>query len=57
MIIGIGVDIVHIPRITALIARRGQDKLAHRILSPIELKEFQTQSLQSSSTSSYLFSR
>lgn len=57
MIVGIGVDIVHIPRITALIARRGQQKLAQRILSPLELKEFKSQSIQSSSQSSYLCSR
>jgi holo-[acyl-carrier protein] synthase len=42
MILGIGVDIVHLPRITALIARRGKERLARRILSPTELIEFQT---------------
>lgn len=42
MILGIGVDIVHLPRIASLISRRGSTCLAKRILSPIELHEFQT---------------
>lgn len=40
MIIGVGVDIVHLPRIAALIARRGSDRLARRILSAGEYSEF-----------------
>ena len=40
MILGVGVDIVHLPRIAALISRRGSDKLAKRILSPTEYIEF-----------------
>lgn len=36
-ILGIGVDVVHIPRIAALLNRRGSQKLATRILS---LEEF-----------------
>lgn len=39
-ILGIGVDIVHLPRIAALIARRGREPLAKRILSPDEYTEF-----------------
>ena len=42
MILGIGVDIVHLPRIAALISRRGHLRLAKRILSPVELVEYQT---------------
>lgn len=42
MILGIGVDIVHLPRIAALISRRGHDKLAKRILSESEMKEFRS---------------
>ncbi|KAI7900423.1 4'-phosphopantetheinyl transferase [Cokeromyces recurvatus] len=41
MILGIGVDIVHLSRIAAIISRRGRDRFARRILSPIECKEFQ----------------
>jgi holo-[acyl-carrier protein] synthase len=40
MILGIGVDIVHLPRIASLISRRGSNKLAKRILSSHELVEF-----------------
>lgn len=39
-ILGIGVDIVHLPRIAALVARRGRDPLARRILSQEEYTEF-----------------
>ncbi|KAI8149424.1 4'-phosphopantetheinyl transferase [Fennellomyces sp. T-0311] len=40
MILGIGVDIVHLPRIASLVARKGRTRLAKRILSPSELNEF-----------------
>lgn len=40
MIVGIGTDLLHIPRIKALIAKRGAPTLARRILSPRELTEF-----------------
>ena len=40
-IIGIGIDIVHIPRIASLVARRSPTKLATRILSPSELREWE----------------
>jgi holo-[acyl-carrier protein] synthase len=43
MILGIGIDIVHLQRIRALVARRGNEKLARRILSVKELKEFQSE--------------
>lgn len=39
-IIGIGIDIVHAPRIASLVARRTPTKLATRILSPSELREW-----------------
>lgn len=35
-IIGIGTDILHVPRIRDLIQRRGDNVLAHRILSDSE---------------------
>ncbi|KAI6110479.1 4'-phosphopantetheinyl transferase [Pisolithus croceorrhizus] len=37
---GIGIDILHVPRLATLIKRRGLSKLASRILSPIELDAF-----------------
>ncbi|KIJ69984.1 hypothetical protein HYDPIDRAFT_104653 [Hydnomerulius pinastri MD-312] len=37
---GIGVDLLHVPRMVALIGRRGPPKLASRILSPNELQIF-----------------
>ena len=40
MIFGIGTDLVHIPRITALLAKHG-DRIAQRILSDNEFKQFQ----------------
>ncbi|KAH9894324.1 4'-phosphopantetheinyl transferase [Cubamyces lactineus] len=36
-ILGIGVDVVHVPRILRLLERRTPTKLAHRILSEKEL--------------------
>ncbi|PSR73685.1 hypothetical protein PHLCEN_2v10604 [Hermanssonia centrifuga] len=39
-IIGIGVDIVHLPRISSLISRRGPQRLANRILSKRELTDW-----------------
>ncbi|GJE84600.1 4'-phosphopantetheinyl transferase [Phanerochaete sordida] len=39
-ILGIGVDVVHVPRIAALIRRRGTEPLAARILSPRELDDW-----------------
>ena len=40
-IIGVGIDIVHAPRIAALVARQTPMKLATRILSPSELREWE----------------
>ncbi|KAK0468283.1 4'-phosphopantetheinyl transferase [Desarmillaria tabescens] len=40
MILGIGVDVVHLPRIAALIARRGPERFAQRILSNEELQSW-----------------
>lgn len=57
MIIGIGVDIVHLPRIAALIARRGSDGLARRILSPTEYNEFTANYKDDPSQLRYLGSR
>ncbi|KAI6047254.1 4'-phosphopantetheinyl transferase [Pisolithus marmoratus] len=39
---GIGIDILHVPRLAALIKRRGLSKLASRILSPVELDAFRS---------------
>ena len=41
-IIGIGIDIVHTPRIASLVARRTPTKLATRILSPSERREWES---------------
>ena len=40
-ILGVGIDIIHIPRIASLIARRTPTKLATRILSPSERHEWE----------------
>lgn len=37
---GIGVDLLHVPRMAALINRRGADRIASRILSPPERSAF-----------------
>ncbi|KAK0486884.1 4'-phosphopantetheinyl transferase [Armillaria luteobubalina] len=42
MILGIGVDVVHVPRIAALVARRGPERFAQRILSNEELLSWKT---------------
>lgn len=39
-ILGMGVDVVYVPRILALIHRRGSHKFASRILSPQELSDW-----------------
>ncbi|KAL4241312.1 4'-phosphopantetheinyl transferase domain superfamily protein [Abortiporus biennis] len=39
-ILGIGVDIVHLPRILSLVQRRSAEKLAKRILSTQELADW-----------------
>jgi holo-[acyl-carrier protein] synthase len=41
-ILGIGVDLVNIPRITALLSRRDSQRFASRILSPDELALWQS---------------
>ena len=41
-IIGVGIDIVHTPRIASLVARRTPTKLATRILCPSERREWVT---------------
>lgn len=39
-IVGIGVDVVHIPRIIALMRRRTPNRLASRILSKAEMQDW-----------------
>ncbi|KAF8351520.1 4'-phosphopantetheinyl transferase [Amanita rubescens] len=39
-ILGIGVDVVHVPRVLALIHRRGPQKFASRILSSQEVTDW-----------------
>lgn len=41
MLLGHGVDIVHISRLLSLTERRGADRLAQRILSLAELQKWQ----------------
>ena len=41
-IIGVGVDILHTPRIASLVVRRSPTKFAKRILSLSELREWET---------------
>ncbi len=48
MILGIGVDLLHIPRFRLLIRRRGLDRVARRILSKPEVTEFTNVSAGSS---------
>jgi holo-[acyl-carrier protein] synthase len=40
-VVGIGVDLLHVPRILALLKRRGSRRLALRILSPMELSQWE----------------
>lgn len=40
MILGVGVDILHLPRLQSLVSRRGKETLAKRILHPSEMTEF-----------------
>jgi hypothetical protein len=40
-IIGVGIDLLHLPRISSLIKRRGKTKLAMRILSTGELADWE----------------
>ncbi|KAF9482446.1 4'-phosphopantetheinyl transferase [Pholiota conissans] len=41
-ILGIGVDLVHIPRIAALLSRRTPQKFAAKILSPEEYSQWES---------------
>ena len=41
-ILGIGVDVVHLPRFLALLKRRHPDRFASRILSATEYNQWQT---------------
>ncbi|KJA30016.1 hypothetical protein HYPSUDRAFT_60851 [Hypholoma sublateritium FD-334 SS-4] len=40
-ILGIGVDLVHVPRIVSLLSRRTPEKFAAKILSPQEYQQWQ----------------
>jgi hypothetical protein len=46
-ILGIGIDIVHLPRMTSLISRRGALRVASRILSIPELSDWKSSPLSS----------
>jgi len=41
MIVGIGVDLLHLPRLRSLLVRRNPQQLASRILSKEELQEWE----------------
>ncbi|GAA5979650.1 hypothetical protein JCM5350_003794 [Sporobolomyces pararoseus] len=45
MLLGIGVDLLQLPRLRALLSRRPPHQLASRILSQPELDQFQTDAL------------
>jgi len=45
-VLGIGVDVVYFPRVAALISRRGQERLAKRILSSEELSDWRAKALE-----------
>lgn len=40
MILGIGVDLLSLPRFAKLVARRGHTRLSNKILHPVELAQF-----------------
>lgn len=40
MLIGVGIDILSLPRLQAVIARRGALRLAGKICTPAELERF-----------------
>ncbi|GAA5926068.1 holo-ACP synthase [Sporobolomyces koalae] len=48
MIVGIGVDLLHIARLRALVQRRSTQQLARRILAPEELAEWHDRGLDDS---------
>ncbi|PFH51456.1 hypothetical protein AMATHDRAFT_142672 [Amanita thiersii Skay4041] len=54
-ILGIGVDLVHIPRIVALVRRRGTHRFITRILSPVELSHWQSLSEDSAAIERFRF--
>ncbi|KAG1313009.1 hypothetical protein G6F64_002573 [Rhizopus arrhizus] len=54
---GIGVDILHLPRLSSLVIRRGREKLAKRILSKKELIEFNNLTFQHEQCTMYLATR
>ena len=39
-VLGVGVDVVHLPRIASFVRRRTAERLANRILSPEELNQW-----------------
>lgn len=40
-VLGIGVDILHLPRLISLLSRKGSDAFSKKILSSQELRSFQ----------------
>jgi len=50
-IIGVGIDVVHVPRLVSLVTRRTPAKFASRILSPSEFMEWEILSPPTTSTS------
>lgn len=50
-VIGVGIDIIHVPRLVSLLTRRTPAKFAARILSPSELSEWEALSPPTTSTS------
>ena len=39
-VLGIGIDLFHIPRLASLVARRGLNRFARRVLSDVELEKW-----------------
>lgn len=54
MILGIGVDVLHLPRLRSLLARRDPTALARRILSRDELLEWSDLKMDSDLSERYL---
>lgn len=50
MLLGHGIDVVYLPRIKALIHRRGADRLARRILSDKEVQDWRAVIAQDTDT-------
>jgi len=46
MILGVGVDVLHLPRLSRLVHKYGSNKLAQRILSPLECRSLPSEDTQ-----------